>query len=188
MTTPPAIGGGGKIRMTRNQRFLGFAVTGGLAFYAVWGLVTYVHFLMVGPALPERSRLTERKGRLVFAKRDGGKTKRQNLLLRIEGDAETFLFSPRAGEVDPVEEALTETEGEVALLYHPASMDVYELRRGKRTISAYEETLAHYGESAASRSHLRGVLAAALLCFAVFVGLGLLRVPVVTARGKGAAG
>lgn len=173
--------GGARIRMTRSQRYCGFVIIGGIALYAIVGVMRYVEFFVSGPSVPDKAALARTNGRLVSAKRYGGKTKRQNLLIKIEGESDAFLYGPRAGEVDRVEEALKKSSGEVVLLYHPKSTDVYEIQRGGSVIRAYDETSVSYRESIASQAHIRGFLALGLLIIAIVLAIGLFKTAATTA-------
>lgn len=175
--------GSARIRMTRNQRCCGFFIIGGIALYAIVGVTKYVEFFINGPSIPDKATLAQTKGRLISAKRYGGKTKRQNLLIKIEGESDVFLYGPRAGEVDRVEEALKKASGDVVLLYSPKSTDVYEIQRGGSVIRAYDKTSVHYQESISIQAHIRGVLALGLFIIAIVMAIGLFRIPPKAATG-----
>ena len=166
-----------KIQMTRRQRNGGMVVIAGIALFAILSLANYSRFLVYGADIPDEKQLARIQGTLVLAKRYGGKTKRQNLELKIEGEPRIFIFSPRAGNVDEVEAQLDKAQGALFLVYDPENDDIFEIRRGQTVIRSYDETTREYRASFAIQAHLRGILALGLLVSAIALMIGLLRRP-----------
>ena len=165
-----------RIRLTQRQRFAGFVIAAGLAVYAVFGIVSYVTVVREGPVLPDRDSLLSRKGRLVSARRAGGKSKRKQLLIQLTDMQRAFVYDPKAGDIDRVEDALKGTTAPIAVLYHPETFAVYEIRRQNEMVCSYEQTTAGYARSLTSQAHVKGMLALVLLVASLVMSIGLARI------------
>lgn len=164
-----------RIRLTRRQRYAGFVVVAGLAVYSVFGIVAYVTFLTEGPVIPDRKSLVLRDGRLVSARRAGGKSKRKQLLIQLADTQKVLVYDPKAGDIDRVEAALKGTTTPISVFYHPETFAVYEIRRQNETVRSYNQTTAGYAKSLTSQAHVKGMLALILFIASIAMGIGLAR-------------